>query len=273
MKNKLMSFTVFLDILGFGSKVSKITNEIQAKDFVTFMQSNKKIFEITSSMPVLDYLQYYEVKFAFISDSIVIHFNPKELNNPINEEQLYYLSSLFFISLCNKLTPLFFNLWTKERLLLRGGISSKFSYIENEFVVGEGLMEAYTLEGEKAKYPRIILSSDISDNKFFLDTLKSICQKQYKSSKYIIKKDEEDSLFFIDYLNMWLNQEGNGLLSSHDIKESNKKLFKLHQEAIQSMKLSLNLINDNKKKEKLQKSYDWIKNYHNKNVPPEFFIR
>jgi hypothetical protein len=273
MYQQLMPFTLFLDILGFGNHVGKITNEQEAEDFITFMESNKGIFNIVSEASSnFVFSDWYEFKFTFISDSIVVSYYPKKLYISVDESTYYEYSSMLFFSICNKLIPLFYNMWSQKKVFLRGGISNKFSYIKNEFAVGEGLIEAYNLESKIAKYPRIVLSDDLSKDKKFLSHIKNICVKHYKSRKYILEKDKEADIFFINYLKLVLNQEAPHLIDHLKIKASNRKIFNLHKTTILEMQKSLKQETDSNRIEKLTKSYNWIKSYHNIHVPKEFRI-
>lgn len=278
MYNKLMSFTIFLDMLGFGNKVGAISNEEKAKKFILFMESNKGIFEIikTSSQiyPFNIINENYEFKFSFISDSIVILAYPQVLDKPITENKYYELSIMMFVSLYNKLLPLLFTIWEHEKILLRGAISNKYTYIKDEFVVGEGLIEAYKLESKDngAIYPRIILSKNLTDNNKFMEYLQKFNRKLYKTGKNIITKDKKDKFFFLNYFNLLQNQEQPHLNNDVNIHVSNQKFYDFHQKAIQEMKLFMNSKKEKKDYERIKAKYDWIKDYHNNHAPKEYKI-
>lgn len=68
----MMSFTFFLDMLGFSNKVSKITNKDEAEDFISYLKANfHTLTTISETHKKLPYKKYYDFKFALISDSIV----------------------------------------------------------------------------------------------------------------------------------------------------------------------------------------------------------
>jgi hypothetical protein len=78
-------------------------------------------------------------------------------------------------------------LWgTYFGFFFRGAITFGKIIHNNDLVFGPGFIQAYTLESEKAKYPRIIIDNTIIDN--FLE-----------SDKYttFVKKDD-DGLYYID---------------------------------------------------------------------------
>jgi hypothetical protein len=265
-------------MLGFGNKVGGISNEEEAQEFILFMQSNKGILKIikdlNSQYPFNNTNKNYEFKFSFISDSIVILAYPLKLDNNITEDKYYELSVHMFMRLYNELLPLFLSLWEHEKILLRGGVSNKFSYIENEFIVGEGLIEAYKLESgdDNAIYPRIILSKNLTDNSKFMEHLQRLNGKLYKTGKNIITKDKKDNFFFLNYFNLLQNQEQPHLDNAMNIHISNQKFYDFHQKAIQEMKLFMNSKKGTKDYERIKAKYDWIKDYHNKYTPSEYKI-
>ena len=273
-----MPFTIFLDMLGFANKVGGISNDEEAKKFILFMQSNKGIFDIIKTInqeyPFNIINKNYELKFSFISDSIVILAYPQELDKAITENKYYKLSIMMFMSIYNKLLPLFLNIWEHEKILLRGAISNKYSYIENEFVVGEGLIESYKLESKEdgAIYPRIILSKDLTNDNKFMDTLKITSKNLYKTDKNIITEDKEDGFFFLNYFNLLKNQEQSHLNNNSNIANSNQKFYRFHQKAIQEMKLFIKSKENSKEYEKIKRKYNWIKKYHNDYTPNEYKI-
>ena len=275
MHNELIPFTLYLDMLGYSNKVGKIKNQNDAKKFIEFMKSNKGIFDIISNRLDIthDFLNYYEFKYSFISDSIIISLYPKKLKESVSEKEYYKYSALFFMDLCNKILPLFFNIWNHEKILIRGGISNKFTYIENEFAVGEGLIEAYKLESEEALYPRIVISRSLSNNKQFMQSLQEKYITIYGKGEYILKKDKGDDLFYIDYLNLLKNQENPKFQYFENIRKSNEKFFSLHKKAIDEMKLFLESKKDTDDYENVKKKYDWIKQYHNSNLNQKYQIK
>lgn len=273
-----MSFTIFLDMLGFGNKVGGISNEEEAKKFILFMQSNKGIFDIIKTInqeaPFNIINENYEFKFSFISDSIVVLAYPKELDIAIAEDKYYNLSVYMFMSIYNKLLPLLFNLLKYKQILLRGAISNKFSYIQNEFVVGEGLIEAYKLESKEygAIYPRIVLSKNLTSDLKFMETLEKNSEELYKTDQNIITEDKRDDFFFLNYFNLLQNQEQPHLNDNANISISNKKFYDFHQKAIQEMKLFMDSQKEKEDYKKIEIKYNWIRDYHNNHVPNEYKI-
>jgi len=278
-----MPFTFFLDMLGFGNKIGHIDNIEEAEKFIDFMKSNKNdsndwiayseendTYENAISIP-----NFYEFKFAFISDSIVMSYVPKNQKKFISEEDYYEYTAFLFYLMTNRINTLMVNLLTEHKVLIRGGVSQQFSHIDNEFVVGKGIVEAYNLESVKAIYPRIILSKEISNNSKFMEAMKKISNKMY-NGKRLLKRDT-DKYFYIDYLGyFFLTSEvikdskavPEQLYEEHkeEIREHNKYInlvCQLHKETIEDMYLFLQSKKESNSYINIAEKYKWIKNYHN----------
>jgi len=273
MYDKLIPFTFFVDMLGFGNKVGRIDNQEKADSFIEFMETNKKLFTSYSNLDnannsdLINIPNFYEFNYAFISDSIVISFKPKQLEEKLSEELYFMHSASLFYIMSNRITTLLFNVCKEHKILFRGGVSTKFSQIKNEFVVGEGLIEAYKLESIEAKTPRIILSKELSNESRFMDSLKKISNKMYSRSR-VIKKDN-DGYFFIDYLSNLIAQANMktpytpvGHKATHD--SMNNLFFNYHKAAILDTKNYFDKLDpEHKNYESIKEKYEWIKNYHN----------
>lgn len=273
MYDRLIPFTFFVDMLGFGNKVGRIDTQEKADSFFQFMETNKKLFTSYSDLDSqntsnhVNIPNFYEFNYAFISDSIVISFKPKILNEKLPEELYFMHSASLFYIMSSRITTLLFNVCKEHKILFRGGVSTKFSQIQNEFVVGEGLIESYKLESIEAKTPRIILSKELSNQNKFLDSLKKISNKMYSGHR-LVKRDT-DGYFFIDYLSHLIAQSNMktpyvpiGHKAQHDYM--NNLFFNYHKEAILDTKRYLDKLDSNHKNyNSIKEKYDWIKNYHN----------
>lgn len=285
---KLMQWTIFLDMLGYGQRNGTIKNDDEANNFIAFMEENKKFLveqernqEIKEKYKQewFDLYEWYDVKFAFISDSFVLTMVPKEVDKDLDEKvfHLHSANVLFIISI--RIFNLIFFALAKEKLFIRGGISNSFCNIKNEFVVGEGLIEAYNLESKEAIYPRILLSKKITNNTKIMDSLKFISKKMYNSN-YLIKKDS-DGYFYLDYLKFKISQSDSNSLSFRipglrnakqdfqGLKET-MSYVGFHKQIIEENILTYtekikNEINHEKKEKYINilKKYEWSKKYHN----------
>jgi len=84
-----------------------------------------------------------------------------------------------------------------KKILIRGGVTYGQLYIDDVFVWGKALIDAYSLESTIAKYPRIVIDQSIVE-------LKGLVLFDDQSLDFLsinkIKKDY-DGEFFFDYLN------------------------------------------------------------------------
>ena len=130
--------------------------------------------------------------------------------------------------------------------LMRGGITIGSLYIDDNFLLGSGLVDAYKLESEKAKYPRIIV-----DDKYAEKAMLYLEDAHYRindgKSKCAIVKDD-DGAYFLDYL----EPDPNGF----------DEYIEYTYDRIKGDEVILNRILNNTKCPK-DKS-DWLKRYHQK---------
>jgi len=289
---KLIQWTFFLDMLGYGNKNSLIKNREDAQKFIDFMKGNQKILDSHNDNKALkkqyktqwfDLYKYYEVKFTFISDSLVFTMLPKEVDENLNEDVYYSHSAnvLFIISM--RIFTVILYVLEKEKIFIRGGISNKFCDISEQFAVGEGLIEAYNLESEFAIYPRILLSKEISSNYKIMNSLKVIAKKMYNGN-YLIKKDTDD-YFYLDYLTFKLSQSDinsqsiqfaltKQTISSIELNQQKLitiQIINIHKEIIENNINEMNqkITNSNNSKDlqkynRILQKYIWLKKYHNR---------
>ncbi len=131
--------------------------------------------------------------------------------------------------------------------LMRGGITIGDLYIDDTFVLGSGLIDAYKLECEKAKYPRIIIDEKYAEKS--IEYLKDAHLRiNNGKGKCAIVKDE-DGVYFLDYLEP----------DPHGIDDS----IEFTLEWIRQDNVTLNRILNNSAKCPKEK-IDWLKNYHKK---------
>ena len=93
---KAMQWTVFIDMLGFKKLNSSVSTDDQAQDLIKFMTSNRDelvqleafVEQSYKSETVFNFYEWYEVKSAFISDSIVVTFKPKDVAREKNADKV-----------------------------------------------------------------------------------------------------------------------------------------------------------------------------------------
>lgn len=272
--NKLLPWTVFIDMLGYRNINGEINDEEKANDFIKFMTSNEEVFshqdnediKRTYKKGAFDLYEFYEIKTLFVSDSLVITYTPKVQKDEISELHYYMHSANTLIILIKRLQTFIYKCLKEKEIFIRGGISNKFAKIEKNFAVGEGLIEAYEIESKISIYPRICLATSISDNTKLILAFNKICQLIYNIDSFL---KEENGVFFIDYLKHNLTEPEHSLLQKI-VKHS---FFKVHQECIvkklTEICIQIEEEQDSNKKEnlvKIKKKYNWIKNYHNETL-------
>lgn len=134
--------------------------------------------------------------------------------------------------------------WICSRFLVcgykpRGGISVGRFYMNNTFVWGQGLVNAYMLESKIAKYPRIIIDENIVENisNNFIDR--------------IICKDFDDKLY-LNYFRV------SGMTRNEWLNDINEILNKLNSE-LESISQETNENDDIKSK------LEWLLKFVNEN--------
>jgi hypothetical protein len=280
---KLERWTLFIDMLGYGNINGTIKTEEQAAEFIAFMKSNVAFFEVQDSEKmkemyageVFDLYKYYEVKVLFVSDSLMISYTPKEVDEEIKEQfrMLHSANALFVI--LQRLQIYIYNCMNEKKILVRGGISNKFALIDSQFAVGEGIIEGYELESKKAIYPRIILSDDIITNDGLMKCVNLISKAMYRIES-IIEYDEQ-GVSYLDYIGYNIRRAIQGGRNLQNLATYNA-FFLTHKETIEhhieitskaTEKIKSNDPCDYKAladQEKVLAKYIWLKNYHNRKI-------
>lgn len=157
-------YVAFLDILGFKSMV-----ESEAKNGGGFYlrklyNCHQKARSIFQTDPELSVIQF--------SDSIVISRPYSECYFESFVERIYTYQRYLL----------------EEGLLCRGGIAVNQHFNDDSFTFSAGLIDAYIVESTSAKYPRVVVSSNVVELVF---------PDSNVSSKLV---REDDGLYFVDYL-------------------------------------------------------------------------
>lgn len=194
-----IQYTAFLDILGFSNHIkTEITNDYQAEDFyatfnevIEYLQFEKQdIFQIDSA----DYLKYIKIKHSWISDTFVISI---EYLNEIREEDENKIKGMMIFRLSMIIASIHHFMASKFGFTVRGGISSKYSCITDNFILGEGVAEAHKLEKEIAVYPRVIFEQNIVNDEIY-----EIMTRQYRDNDLNFISKDCDGYYFVNYLAM-----------------------------------------------------------------------
>ncbi|WP_425254425.1 hypothetical protein ACPJXG_12355 [Janthinobacterium sp. NFX145] len=290
---ELIQWTLFIDMLGYRDINGSIESDKVAMDFISFMDANKKILDLADNKETkekyaknehFNLYKYYEISSCLVSDSIIITYKPKQVEDLKNIDLMYMHSAnaLFIITI--RLQALIFHCFSERGIFLRGGISNKYCLIKDNFAVGTGLIEAYAAESKIAIHPRVVLHPEIEKDKVLMSKIKILAEFMY-NGRPIIQKDSLDELLFLDYIGY--------AISSIDVNipmiaESAKRdplnylshvssvdiYIKKHYEAIQKklteLKHSIEKEKDNKSSgtqlTKVLDKFLWLAEYHNKSI-------
>ena len=262
---KLEKWVLFIDMLGYGNITGKIKNDKEAENFISFMKYNEILLNGQSGNKrkeeykkvTFDLYEYYDIQVTFISDSLVINYKPLAFNKKEVTEDIRLLHSAnALIIILSRLQTFITNcLYNENKILLRGGISNKYCKIVNNFAVGEGVIEAYQLESKIAIYPRIVISSDITNNTKLIKALNYITQKIYNIDTFITTDYKE--IAYLDYLKYHIGTLNNPMMSFALI--TTMKFFLKHKNVIEEKLLETSTYENSSIKEK----FLWLKEYHN----------
>lgn len=284
MKNKLMPWTVFIDMLGFKEHNMQIVDDESAKNFIDFMGLCESVVKDQNNAGVkhnykkheFDLYHYYDINFAFVSDSIVINFSPKEFSEKLTDRMWYMHSAncLYIINI--RIQALIYVCMKEKGIFLRGGISNEFSKIHQNFILGNGVIRAYLAESKLANYPVVALDPLILKDANLKRELKFLQSTMYGKHSFITER--EDGVYYIDYLNcinamVDANQPGVGRWAKEDPVAFAKnwlacKNFYLEHKAaiLEQLRKAECLSGADSEKQKILNKYEWLLCYHNNRV-------
>lgn len=258
MKQGEIKYTAFIDILGFSNQVAKnITNTIEANKF------HKEIEELVVNLNFLknniyakesenfDELNDLKFNYLWISDTFVLSIEhignitrpDKHMQSMMIRLLSLYVSSIayYFIENCE--------------LCIRGGVTSKFTYLEDRLLLGEGIIEAHVLEAKFAVNPRVIFATDIITK----EILELLSQNRYP----IVSKDC-DGFYFVDFLNA-LKYFPEIIINVNDNYESEKEIEQFVKDGNKLFHASLNeMISKGLKDPQNMTKYMWLNEYQDK---------
>jgi hypothetical protein len=159
----------FIDLLGFSSMVAHDceTPNGEQKYIESLHDCHMETKSLKADHPDLQLIQF--------SDSVVFAL-PYSVDN--------------YKSIIGMISDYQYNL-LKKGVLCRGGISYGKHFFAEDFLFSNGLIEAYRLESQVAKCPRVVVSKDL------LDLVNPIIKHQGSSVPLLF---EQDGVWFIDYL-------------------------------------------------------------------------
>ncbi|CAH6852486.1 conserved hypothetical protein [Vibrio chagasii] len=287
---KLISWTFFIDMLGYRDINGEINTEEKAKEFIDFMNLNKQLFDFSNSDSVkerykkdkqFNLYEYYDIKYSFISDSLVINLYPKEVESLKIERKKYMHSANALFIILMRLQTFIYACFKEKQLFLRGGVSTKYCYLVDNFAVGEGLIDAYLTESKVAVHPRIAFSDSVFSDKKLVEQVEFLGKEMYGRS---ILKSDENGVYYLDYLgysmscvdrsNEMVYQQAHNNLSMYLSQlQSTQNFIESHATAIssklselKSRQLALSTVEEKSKIQKVIDKFEWLKDYHNSTI-------
>lgn len=162
-------FIAFIDVLGFGSIVSKSGRTSASENRIIKRITNALLWSLDELSDLMG--PYSNVIFTHFSDSFVI-------SAPANRD-------IFDIYKFSIMISKVIHCFLASHLLLRGGIT-KGQLIHNDRILfGPAMNVAYKLESQIAKYPRIIIDPYIQEYEYII-----------KSHRL---EQDDDGLLYINY--------------------------------------------------------------------------
>jgi len=170
---------LFIDILGTKNRHKEFAEYLLRKLYNQYKLLGSDIDFLNS------FDEQVDTKFKIFSDNVAVvnkirYNNLATIRNHIHNmvmTAMWFQSSLL-----------------KAGFLSRGGISYGECFIDDVMIMGDGLIEAYTIESQLAIYPRVVLSSKIVDEFNFID-------------KYITQ--DSDGLYYVDYIKNQVRKDRN----------------------------------------------------------------
>lgn len=258
--SKEIKYTAFIDVLGFSNHIeNKITNDKESQEFmqdfekvINYFKYEKISFLNKYNLP--DELNGIQYDYTWISDTFVItikyngNCTKKNLSGP-----MIYLLSL-------TISQVYHFFARKYGLLLRGAITSKYTFLGKNLILGKGIAEAAKLEKEIAIYPRVIFAEDVISD----DIISYIVLMHNDNNLNIVSKDF-DGWYFINYI-----------ASLQDLPPmisvgNETKLAEAKSEQMETLKSYSQIFNKGLKEKnlKIRSKYLWLKEYFNRVLPSD----
>lgn len=160
-------FVAFLDVLGF--------SEMVESDLLGQSQENLvKLFRCHQSAAVI-FRDDVNCQIIQFSDSIVVAM-------PYDPRRFEWFASR---------VADYQRLLLDERLLCRGGIAVDQHFSNGTFTFSAGLIRAYRVESQSARYPRVVVSPEV---------ISLVYPNKIDTPSFLIAED--DGLLFVDYLGL-----------------------------------------------------------------------
>jgi len=263
-----IQYTAFIDILGFSNYIkTEITNDYQAEEFydnfnevIEYLQHEQQDeLEIKNSY----YWNDINLRYSWISDTFVVSI---EYMNEIEKNDENIIKGIMIFRLSMIIASIHHFMASKFGLIVRGAISSKYSCITNNFILGEGVAEASKLEKEVAVFPRVIFEQNIIS-----DEIHEIITREHQNNDLNFISKDCDGYYFVNYLAM-LQQIPPMIGNMFRIPDNKIKENAIKQK-INVIEKYQNIVADGFKipNEKVKAKYTWLNNYLGRVLSKENF--
>ena len=250
-----VQYTAFIDILGFSDYIMDITNDDQAENlYETFNEIIEYIqLESDDKLKNPTFLQDITLKYSWISDTFVVS---SQYMNEVDKDNENIIKGMMIVRLSIIIASIHHFVASKFGLILRGGISSKYSCITNNFILGEGVVKAHKLENDIAVYPRVIFEQNIIS-----DELHEIITRHYSDNDLDFISKDCDGYYFVNYLAILQYippmigktfRRADNKIKEDRVKQKLNLIEKYQNIATDGLKIE---------NEKIRNKYIWLNNY------------
>lgn len=233
--NYNIRYVAFLDLMGFKNLVFDsvgnhyvLDNINRALDYICYLQNDN----YHGKIPMVDLGRQVTV----FSDSIVISYD-----TAMPGGGFHVLMDLVYI--CNDLLGI--------GIPVRGGVTVGELIHDERKCFGPAMIEAYMLESDVAKFPRIIIEPKVLQYDLFNPGQANTIEYEEKYLIGLVKRDLYDGKIFLDYLKQYNEFD--------EIEVYNDYIFRTRKFIIENL-------NRYKSEAGIYEKYDWLKGYYNETV-------
>ncbi len=161
-------FTAFVDILGF-KEVSKETDDTRRSKVLSLLQSLSALrgeFDVQSTTQESRETSFIKPAISTFSDHIVISYPLRPIFDEMGSDEL--IPAMFIMSGFAQLLRRIAAAALRIGFLVRGGATIGKLYHGGGVVFGEALIESYLIESQTSIYPRVVLSSKITNRPMWM---------------------------------------------------------------------------------------------------------
>lgn len=204
-------YIAYMDLLGY--KQFFVENPDKAQEFLSYIhdaiQKTKEHLCITKISPILSAYANMDIKIKVFSDNILICVSCEE-HDPADQLRL-----LCFVKLISEIQRGFI---TQYGLFLRGGLTKGKLSFHNEYVFGQGLIAAVTME-ESATYPRIIVDEALIS---YMKEVRVYKQNDIEKAAEIARKMAENEAATEDEKQFFMQVNCNVFMHNYQVQEMNQ---------------------------------------------------